>query len=133
MPDLRFHPELPPVVSENGFLQTITLVQDKKIIGIARWHVGPTPDGVVQLVDLQITDPHRRHGNGSALMQAVIDQARRYHQLGPIRLRRLWTQVEQKSQINARAFLGKHGFHHISTIANLHQKQDGLIYMKTFD
>jgi GNAT superfamily N-acetyltransferase len=133
MPDLRYHPALPTAASENGFLQTITLVQGEKPIGIARWHASAGSDGVVQLVELLISEPHRRVGNGSELLRAVIEQARGYHQLGSVDFRRVWTQVEQKTQVNARAFLGKHGFHHISTITNLHRKQDSLIYLKTLD
>ena len=122
MPDLRYHPALPSAAPENGFLQTVTLMDGEKPIGIARWHVSAGSDGVAQLVDLLIDESHRRKGNGSELMNAVIGQLRDYHQLSPVRLRRLWAQVEQKSQVNARAFLGKFGFHHISTINNLHRK-----------
>jgi GNAT superfamily N-acetyltransferase len=133
MPEIRYHPALPAEFPTNGFLQTITLVDGKKTIGLARWHCGAELDGAVQLVELLIDDQLRRKGNGSAILAAVIEQARAYHQLRKSQLRRMWAHVAQKSQINARAFLGRHGFHHISTITNLLKRQDGLIYMKTFD
>jgi hypothetical protein len=41
--------------------------------------------------------------------------------------------VEQKTQVNARAFLMKHNFHHTASVSELLVKQDALIYTRAFE
>ena len=79
---------------------------------------------MAQLLDLTVLPEHRRKGHGSTLITAFIEQAAAYGRASGILTRRLWVSVEQKTQVNARAFLTRHGFHHVATIHELLAKQD---------
>ena len=82
---------------------------------------------------LTVVPEHRRKGHGSSLLNAVIQQAALYGSTRGVLTRRVWVSVEQKTQINARAFLTRHGFHHVSTIKELLAKQDALVYLRSLD
>ena len=134
MPDFSFDPALPASAAQDGFVQTITLRQGEQTLGFARWHAPcDTAQGVIQLLDLFIHPPHRRSGHGGRLLRAVIEQVTRHQRLRKHPLRRIWVSVEQKAQVNARAFLTQHGFHHTATIADLLKAQDALVYVRSFD
>jgi GNAT superfamily N-acetyltransferase len=117
----------------DGFAQTIRLSEGGKMLAIARWHASAREQGVVQLVELTVHPSHCRRGLGSALLNEVLQQAIVLHQLKKLRLRRIWVSIEQKTQVIARAFVTRHGFHHTATIKDLLDHQDALIYVRTFD
>lgn len=116
-----------------GFEQTIRSSEAGKTLGIARWHAPAGEQGVIQLIELSVHPSYRHRGHGSALMNQVLQQAIAFHRLKNLRLRRLWVSLEQKTQVIARAFVTKHGFHHTATIKELQDHQDALIYVRTFD
>src|SRR5690606_10049489 len=117
MIELSFDPALPKKNTGDPFLQTIRVTDQGKPVAIARWHCGAdNSDGVVQILDLVVTPIHRRQGHGDRLMEAIVDQASKLSKLKGTRLRRLWLNVEQKTQVAARSFLMDHGFHHVATI-----------------
>lgn len=115
------------------FAQEIELLAGDKIVARTLWFAPLSEDGVAQVLDLQVFPPHQRQGHGSLLMKAIYEQVKEFFSRAAIPPRRLWVSVEQKKHINARAFLSRHGFHHVSTIENLHRKQDALVYLKAFD
>ncbi len=132
--DLSYEPPLPPRPSADGFVQTIRLSVDGRVIGTARWYVRPAAaDGVAQLLEFAIAPTRARQGHGRQLMQAVYDQANGYFRARKLKLRRIWIAVEQKTQIVGRAFLTGLGFHHVSTVQNLLKDQDALVYTRSFD
>ncbi len=142
MSELSYEPPLLPTrttargapapQSSSGFVQSITLREGTQTIGTARWHAPSSEDGVAQLLELATWPPHQRRGHGRQLLLAVIGQAREHFHSRGLKLRHMWLGVEQKSQVNARAFLTANGFHHVSTVQDLLRKQDLLIYIKSF-
>ncbi len=115
------------------FTQQVLLYQDGHPIAQARWHATDSSDGIIQILDFVVEPAHQRQGHGSTLLRAVYDQAGLlYTSLGQ-RPRRAWITVEQKRHVTARAFLSRHGFHHVSTIKNLYVDQDAMIYQRAFD
>jgi ribosomal protein S18 acetylase RimI-like enzyme len=132
MPDFEY---LPPIngAPTQPFLQQLILREEGRVIGTARWYVPVGKDGVVQILDLAIQPEHRRKGNGSALLLAIKQQAVSYGQASAHPTRRLWISIEQKTQINARAFLTRHGFHHVATLKELLDDQDALVYLLALD
>ncbi len=133
MSELSFHPLLPAKPSASSFLQEIRLTDSARVVGRAVWHAPEGQNGAVQIVHLLVDSNWRRRDMGSRLLQAIVEQATAHHQLRNLRLRRVWACVEQKNQVLARAFLTRHGFHHVSTIERLLEDQDGLIYVKSLD
>lgn len=115
------------------FAQEIELLAGEKVIARTLWFAPKSEDGVAQVLDLQVFPAYQRQGHGSLLMKAVYEQVKDFFARTTIKPRRVWLSVEQKQHINARAFLSRHGFHHVSSIENLHRKQDALIYLKAFD
>lgn len=132
MPELTFHPPLPAHPS-GAFHQQIRLNDGPRLLGTATWHAPDSAHGVVQVLDLTVLPPHARQGHGGRLLGAVIQQAKQICQARGVKLRRVWFGIEQKSQVVARAFLTKHGFHHVATIGNLLKDEDELIYVKAYD
>jgi GNAT superfamily N-acetyltransferase len=129
----RINPPLPKTAG-GSFVQVIELLLDGRPIGSARWFAGPElTQGIVQLLELEISTGHRRRGHGTRLLQAVIEQAGRHHQARGAVLRRVWMGVEQKSQVGGRAFLTDSGFHHVSTVSGLLHDQDLLCYIRSLD
>jgi ribosomal protein S18 acetylase RimI-like enzyme len=125
-------PAIPRVVAL-PFIQELKLVKDGRLIAMARWHAPEGSDGIVQLLDLHVDPDHQRQGHGSALLREVYKQATMLFNRLEIKPRRIWASVEQKRQVNARAFFSRHGFHHVTATKNLHRKQEALIYVRSFD
>src|SRR3954468_14250764 len=135
MPDLTFDPPLPTKATPgiSGFLQTVTLRDRDQPIAVARWHAPAGGEGVVQLVELSVSPAQARQGHARRLLQAVVEQATKLQRGRKVALRRMWISLEQKSQVNGRAFLTGNGFHHVATVSNLLKDQDALIYSRSFD
>ena len=128
----------PPVprasdAKSTAFLQRIELRDGRLTIGHAVWHLIDLNDGVVQLVELTVDPKLQRRGHASVLLNESIAQARAACRLRRVPLRRLWVALEQKSQVVARAFLTRHGFHHTASVADLLRDQDLLVYVRSFD
>lgn len=123
--------DLPP--TEGGFVQCVELRDDRSLVGRALWHLPCHADGVVQIIELSVDPAQQRQGHGGRLLNEVLHQARRLASSRGTVVRRVWLMVEQKSQLRARAFLTRHGFHHTSTASNLLRDQDLLLYSKSFD
>jgi ribosomal protein S18 acetylase RimI-like enzyme len=132
MPDIDYLP-LIAQPAEQPFIQRINLREGTATIATAQWHTAGGLEGVAQLLDLSVVPEHRRKGHGSALLSAFVEQTRLYGRAAGIPTRRLWVSVEQKTQVNARAFLTRHGFHHVATIHELLAKQDALVYLLALD
>jgi ribosomal protein S18 acetylase RimI-like enzyme len=132
MPEFDYVPSItqPP---QQPLLQRVDLREGGTIVATAHWHVPIGKEGVVQLLDLTVVPEHRRKGHGSTLLMALQEQAVQYGRISGIPTRRIWVSVEQKTQINARAFLTRHGFHHVATIKELLAEQDALVYLRSFD
>jgi GNAT superfamily N-acetyltransferase len=138
MPDapaisLTLHPPLPRDPAAGWFQQELRLSEAGRTIGSLLWFMPPGRDGVMQVLHLHVEDSHRRRGHGSRLVAAAIQQARDLAARREIRLRRAWLVVEQKTQIHARAFMTKNGFHHASTIPAMLQRQDHMVYTRAMD
>ena len=132
MPDFLYDPPVPTTVQQ-AFVQRIDLRERGKVIATARWHAAVGADGVAQVLDLNVNPEQRRRGNGSTILNAVIRQAVECGKARAVPTRRIWIVVEQKTQIIARAFLTRNGFHHVSTVKELLSHQDGLMYMRSLD
>ena len=78
-------------------------------------------------------DAVNRNDPCADIFAAFIEQAASYGNARGVPTRRLWVSVEQKTQVNARAFLTRHGFHHVATIHELLAKQDALVYLRSLD
>ena len=128
-------PPLPRAIDarSNSFLQRIDLRDARHPIGHAVWHLIDLDEGVVQLVELTIDPKLRRRGHAGALLNESIAQAKAMCKLRRVPLRRLWVALGQKSQVHARAFLTRHGFHHTSSVTDLLRDQDLLVYVRSFD
>jgi ribosomal protein S18 acetylase RimI-like enzyme len=117
----------------SSFLQRIELREGRHVLARAAWHSIDLDDGVVQLVELNVDATHQRRGHASALLNETIAQSRALSKLARVPLRRIWVAIGQKSQVIARAFLTRHGFHHTSTVNDLLRDQDLLVYVRAFD
>jgi ribosomal protein S18 acetylase RimI-like enzyme len=115
------------------FVQTLSLTDNRRSIGSVTWYAPATDDGVVQILNIQIDPLHQRQGHGSTLIRAAYEQAHRLFAAIEIKPRRVWVAVEQKNHVNARAFLSRHGYQHVSSIKNVYRKQESLIYLRAFD
>ncbi len=85
-------------------------------------------DGVIQIIDIQIDPSLRRIGHGSTLFVEGLRQASLL--LAPALPRRVVVLLGQKSQLLARAFILRHGFHHIKTLPSLGANEDVMVYVK---
>ena len=128
-------PPLPRAINATttSFLQRVELRDGRQAIGHAVWHMIDLDEGVVQLVELTVDHELRRRGHAGALLTESIAQAKAVCKLNRVPLRRLWVPLEQKSQVHARAFLTKHGFHHTASVNDLLRDQDLLVYVRSFD
>ena len=128
------HAPPPPAKPAASFLQRIQLSDARgQLIGAAVWHLNTVDEGVVQLVELTVDPKLRRQGHAGALLDESIAQARSVCRMKRVPLRRMWVALEQKSQVLARSFLTKHGFHHTSSVTDLLRDQDLLVYVRSFD
>jgi ribosomal protein S18 acetylase RimI-like enzyme len=132
MPDIEYFPPIAPSANE-PFIQRIELREGDRTIGTARWYTAGGAEGVAQLLDLIVVPEHRRKGHGSTLLIAFKEQAAAYGRATGVVTRRLWVSVEQKTQVKARAFLTRHGFHHVATLHELLAHQDALVYLLALD
>ena len=115
------------------FVQTLLLISGSRVIGSATWVAPDTEDGVIQILNIRIDPLHQRQGHGSTLIRAVYEQAHKLFKALEIKPRRAWLAVEQKNHVNARAFLSRHGYHHVSSVKNVYRKQESLVYLRAFD
>ena len=122
-----FDPPTPKTRPAGGFSQAITL-RGNGLVGILRWHAAPDADGLFQLVDLRIAPAHQRRGHGGTLLHACYAAASEV--MTP---RRVWAIVRQKSHVNGRAFLTKHGFHQTAMLTGLTPDEALLVYSRAFD
>lgn len=122
-----------PAAGPLPFTQHVLLYHEGRPIAQARWHAPESSDGVFQILDFVVVPEFQRQGHGSTLLRAIYDQAEILFRSVGQRPRRVWVSIEQKRQVIARAFLSRHGFHHVSTIKNLYVKQDAMIYQRSFD
>ena len=131
MPSFTFDP---PTAATAGFTQAIRMNVGERRTGTALWHAATdSTDGVVQILDFQIAEPHRRQGNGKRLMAALVQETLAYHRARNIPARRLWVALRQKRHVIARAFFASQGFSHVATVKELLTDEDALIYIRTFD
>ena len=135
MPQFKHDPPTlsPPAQGMSGFVQQISLSEGKQTVAVAQWHAPEASPGVVQILELSVTPDLRRRGHGGALLRELIAQVQAFHAARKVRFRRIWLNVEQKSQVHARAFLTQHGFHHVATVEELFDHEDALVYMKSYD
>jgi N-acetylglutamate synthase-like GNAT family acetyltransferase len=128
------HAPTPPAKPVASFLQRIELRDAQgQLIGAAAWHLNSVDEGVVQLVELTIDPKRRRQGHAGALLNETTAQARSVCRMKRVPLRRVWVALEQKTQVLARSFLTRHGFHHTSSVTDLLRDQDLLVYVRSFD
>lgn len=133
MPQLSVDLPVKSATPSATFIQTLTASDKARPIGRAVWASSATQPGTVQIVFIEVSPAHARQGIGSQLMVRIIEEAqKRARHLG-IPLRRVWVVVEQKTQIVARGFLTRHGFHHVKTIDALHKDEAAMVYVKSFD
>ncbi len=133
MPDIRFDPPLPSTWEDHPFVQRVELHENDRVIATAQWHAPAGNDGVVQLLDLSVEPSHRRQGLAGLILTAATKQIVALGKLRKTPVRRIWINVEQKTQIQARAFLTKHSYHHVATVKELLKQQDALVYMRSLD
>jgi len=132
MPTFRVTPTLPEAPSTGPFIQTVILTEQNVDIGKAIWAVNEDAS-VFQILHIHITAEHRRAGTGGTLLDETLRSIKQFARQRGVKPRRVWIVVEQKSQVIARAFLTRQGFHHTTTISNLLKDQDALVYQKAFD
>jgi GNAT superfamily N-acetyltransferase len=133
MPDFVHQPIVPVAPTSAGFVQQITLNESRLPVGRITWFMPANDDGVMQVLEMQIDPAHRRRGHASRLLGEAVAQARLLCKHRGIQLRRTWIAIEQKSQVVARAFLTKQGYHHTSSATNLLKNQDLLLYQKAWE
>lgn len=122
---------LPPVTpaSTLPLVQTIELTDEAgHVVASAMWFTQGT-DGYVQLLDIRVDERLRRRRVGSRLFELLRKETSIFFKSRGGKLRRITADVEQKSQVVARAFLTEMGFHHVGTITNALKKQDVVIYL----
>ena len=133
MPRLSVNPPVRNPACAGSFIQTITATEKGKEIGKAVWFSSPTQPGTVQVLSIEIEPTRQRQGIGSQLMVRVLEESQKRSKLLNAPLRRIWVLVEQKTQITARGFLTRHGFHHVKTIDSLYKDEAAMAYVKSFD
>jgi ribosomal protein S18 acetylase RimI-like enzyme len=127
----------PPVASSSGaalaFTQQLSLLHGGRSVATLRWHCRDPRDGIIQILDLTVAPDVRRQGIGRLMVKGAIEQARNYHAARKLPLRRAWLLARQKSDIIARAFLTSIGFHHVASLSDFLEGEEGLLYTKSFD
>jgi ribosomal protein S18 acetylase RimI-like enzyme len=132
MPDLIFTPSLDSLPAL-PMSQRIDLREAGAVVATAHWHAPASSEGAIQILDLTVVPEHRRKGHGSTLILALRAQAIQLGKLTGVPTRRIWISVEQQTQVKARAFLTRHGYHHVATIKELLREQDALVYLLAMD
>lgn len=124
----------PPISPTAGILQTISLIEDGKAVGVGRWHSAPDEtEGVAQIIEFYVPPAHQRQGHGKRLLAALIDQCQLYHRQRKTPFRRLWLPLHHKRHVLARAFFLSQGFNHTATIKEIARDEDLLVYVRTFE
>lgn len=131
MIDLEYDPPLPGRPGE-ALVQTVRMRSGEREIARGTWR-GSGAQGVAQVVDLQVVKEGRRKGVGGVVLGAMIEQMKQYFQRRGGRLRRVWIGVEQKRQVQVRAFLTHEGFHHTQSLTGLLRDEDLLVYVRDLD
>lgn len=129
---ISFDPPLSKAAPPGPFMQALHLSEGAEPVGAARWHCPSVHQGIIQILELGVNPAYRRRGHAGRLVKEVFAQARAHHRNSGARLRRAWLVVEQKEQVIARAFLSKHGFHHVATMKDMLADGDLLIYTLAF-
>ena len=114
-------------------VQKVELLDDRgAAIAHATWFSTGT-DGQLQLLHIEVEHDQRRRGVGTKLFKLMVKEADAFFRARGQRLRRVFTNAEQKTHIVFRAFLTKQGFHHTSTLTNVCKKQDVMVYLLGLD
>ena len=132
MPTFAFEPPL-PTIAPAAFVQTVRITDEGAPVGTATWSIPATDNGVLQILTLEITTPHRRQGHAKRLLNEVLKQGNALCRLRKKKLRKAWMIIRQKEQVVGRSFLTGQSFHHVSTIGNLLKDEDALVYVRAFD
>jgi ribosomal protein S18 acetylase RimI-like enzyme len=106
-------------------IASMTLHIAGKSIASATWAV--IAPGVVQIVRLEVEPSLRRQGYGTLLGRRLIETIARKP------ARRILVHIQQKSQLPARAWLTRMGFHHVSTTSNQLPDEDIMTYVLGLD
>jgi ribosomal protein S18 acetylase RimI-like enzyme len=136
---------LAAVMAGGSSLMRIDLFDASRRLGSMMLSIG-TSDGVIQITDIRVEPDVRRIGHGSAMFHEGLRRARELlaasarvgsdlssgasSASSPVPLRRVVILLGQKSQLLARGFVLRHGFHHIKTIPGLGQGEDVMVYVK---
>ena len=129
MMELAYDPPLDQL-GDLSSVRTIRLLDDGKPAGQACWHY--SAPGIVQILELELPRSRQCKGLGAQILDAMIAQAQSHARKRRQPLRQVWMAVRQKSQVNGRAFLTDHGFHHVGTIPKILPDEDMLIYLKSY-
>jgi GNAT superfamily N-acetyltransferase len=115
--------------TDSFFIQRVTLnTTELGDVGTCVWYAQSDLEGVMRILRITIADEHRRKGMGSLLFKHSVAQARELFKTRGGKLRRVIIDMEQKTQVIGRAFLTRHGFHHVSTISHVLHRQDIMVY-----
>lgn len=137
----------------------IDLFDASRRLGSMMLSIGAS-DGVIQITDIRVEPDVRRIGHGSAMFHEGLRRARELlatsaragsdsssgessgaspgessassasSASSSVPLRRVIIMLGQKSQLLARGFVLRHGFHHIKTIPDLGHGEDVMVYVK---
>ena len=132
MVEFVFDPPITAKTAEGPFGQQITILDNGKQIGLARWHCDAV-EGLMQVLDLTISSDHRRNKLGTRMLHTAIEQARQLHRFRKTKIRRVWFGLAQKTEVVGRSFLTSCGFQHVGTMNGLFRDQDLMFYVKSLD
>jgi ribosomal protein S18 acetylase RimI-like enzyme len=113
--------------------QTIITGDAKAPTGQLSWHVADPAEGVMQVLSIWVRPEHQRQGVGSELLTRAIALAKQQLAAQGSKLRKVIVLLGHERDIIARAFLTRHGFHHVHTMKGLLKDQDWLGYVKSYD
>ncbi len=129
----KFTPQITTRSAVAPFVQRISAIQGQRQVATAIWYA-PVRGDLAQLLNINVDAKLSRRGIGSALLAAVYAQSQRLSKSRAEPIKRFWCVVEHERDIVGRAFLFKHGYHHITTPKRLYRGgQDPMIYVKAFD
>lgn len=115
------------------YVRSLELRDGSNRIAVVTWMNSMNADGVMKLLHIEVADESRRMGHGSAVFREAVQLTREELQKAGFKLRRVIAETEQKSQIVARSWLTHLGFHHVTTVKNVHVDQDLLVYLMGCD
>jgi GNAT superfamily N-acetyltransferase len=132
MATFSYEPPLPPLAPD-AFVQTVHLSEEGERIGAATWVIPDIEAGVLQILTMEIAQPHRRRGHGKRLLSEVLKQGNALCKTRKRKLRKSWMLLRHKGQVVGRSFLTGQSFHHVTTVSHLLKDEDGLVYIRAFD